>query len=197
MHKGIKITQITLNVIMIVIATVMVFLALFLVIERYGYDNYMPRLFGYSIAEVETGSMEPTIMTGDAIITKKCDEYVVDDIITFKDQFYDTAHSYTTHRIIEVNVDDEGIPYYTTQGDRENAAVDTYHPTYDDVVGKVVNIWDGGGNTLDFITSPGGIALIIGGVIIVWVIIDLSIYIYRITRKDNNDDSEHPSNDQT
>ncbi len=170
MNKALKITSITLNTILIVITALIVALVGYIAVERYAYDNYMPRVFGYSMAEVGSGSMEPTINTGDLIITKKSKEYEVGDIITFYDPD-PSFDGYTTHRIIEIDSDGN----YITQGDREGQIIDDYPVTYEDVVGKVVRIIDNGGNTLDFITSPVGIIVIVGSIVIIFLIVDISL----------------------
>ena len=73
-------------------------------------NNYF-ELFGYSIFNVATGSMEPTISQNDVILVKKQDNYKLNDIITFKKD-----KDFITHRIIKIN-----DTYITTKGDANNA----------------------------------------------------------------------------
>ncbi len=82
-----------------------------------------PDVFGYQFYQIESGSMEPTLVIGDIILSKKYDtsqDLAINDIITFK-----TIEGMTvTHRIVEVTTDDAGQLAYKTKGDNENNAVD-------------------------------------------------------------------------
>ncbi|MCD8195420.1 MAG: signal peptidase I, partial [Coprobacillus sp.] len=112
MSKALKALSITLNSIFILITVLLASVSVYVLVEQYAYNNQMPTVFGYSVASVGSGSMEPTINTGDVIVNKKCDQYEVDDIITF----YSEAESrYITHRIVDINEDGS----FKTQGDRE------------------------------------------------------------------------------
>ena len=72
-------------------------------------------VFGYSILRVVTGSMEPTIFTGDYIIVHKMApaELKEGDIITYFTEDEEIKDLLVTHRIINVN--DDGT--FITQGD--------------------------------------------------------------------------------
>lgn len=93
-------------------------------------------LFPYWIAAVGSGSMEPTINIGDAIVVDKTvqdhlDRLQVGDVLVFK--IKDTIY---THRIIELR-ETNGNYAITTQGDREGQAIDTWIVTNKDVIGIV------------------------------------------------------------
>lgn len=93
-------------------------------------------LFTYWIAAVGSGSMEPTINIGDAIVVDKSvqnhlDHLNVGDVLVFKIQ-----NTIYTHRIIEMK-ETNGNYAITTKGDREGQAVDTWVVTNKDVVGVV------------------------------------------------------------
>ena len=71
---------------------------------------------GYTILEVVSGSMEPTINIGDLIVINVNDNnYKQGDIVTFRD----IEGSFVTHRII--NIDDEVM---TTKGDNNDTIDD-------------------------------------------------------------------------
>ncbi|MBR2523566.1 MAG: signal peptidase I [Clostridiales bacterium] len=72
-------------------------------------------VFGYSVLRVVTGSMEPTIFTGDYIIVQKTTpaELKEGDIITYYTEVDEIKDLIVTHRIIKVN--DDGS--FITQGD--------------------------------------------------------------------------------
>ncbi len=68
--------------------------------------------FGYTVLEVVSGSMEPTIHVGDFIVVKTDHyQYKENDIVTF----YDVNGSFVTHRLISIQ---DG--YMVTKGDANN-----------------------------------------------------------------------------
>ena len=84
--------------------------------------------FGFSMFEVQTGSMADEINPGDWIIVKNTDKLKLNDIITYK-----FGEEYITHRIIEVY---NGI--YVTKGDANNSKDEPI--TEEQIVGKVIKI---------------------------------------------------------
>lgn len=99
-------------------------------------------VFGYSIFNIATGSMEPAISKEDIIIVKKQDEYSVGDIITFSKD-----NDFITHRIIKIR--DGSI---TTKGDANNAS--DVAITKDSVLGKVIKIIKHAGIWQKVLTKP-------------------------------------------
>lgn len=75
-------------------------------------------VFGNYALRVVTGSMEPTIMTGEFIIVHKADagELQVNDIITFYSDSPETKDLLITHRIVGI----EANGTYITKGDANN-----------------------------------------------------------------------------
>ena len=84
--------------------------------------------FGYSMFEVQTGSMANEINAGDWIIVKLTQNVKLNDVITYK-----YKNDYITHRIIEVY---KGT--YVTKGDANNAKDEPIDQSQ--IVGKVVKI---------------------------------------------------------
>lgn len=86
-----------------------------------------PNVLGYSYFEVSSNSMYPTLKKGDLIIIKlKNDNYIVGDIITYKDN-----DMYTTHRLVEIN--SKG---YVTKGDSNNTSDPIINK--EKIIGKVI-----------------------------------------------------------
>lgn len=85
--------------------------------------------FGYSMFEVQTGSMADTINAGDWIIVKLTSKVKLNDIVTYR-----LSSEYVTHRIVEVY---NGT--YITKGDA-NSAKDDQPVDQSQIVGKVVRI---------------------------------------------------------
>ncbi len=82
----------------------------------------------YQSFVVQSGSMEPAIMTGDIIVVKQKDRYYPNESITF----YNNSKQIVTHRIINIDND-----LYSTKGDA-NRAGDDDQISENQVIGKVV-----------------------------------------------------------
>jgi signal peptidase I len=89
--------------------------------------------FGRCVLKVVTGSMEPSLHTGDYIYVKKTDaaDLKVGDIISFYSEEDDVRGKIVTHRIAEINSDGT----FTTKGDA-NKTADVKHVRADQLVGK-------------------------------------------------------------
>ena len=101
-------------------------------------------LFGYAAYYVLTGSMEPTIMTGDVILVEKVsslEDLKEGDIITYYGKEGEFAGKTVTHRIRRI----EGETI-VTRGDSERSIKDDPAITYNDVIGRYVK-------TSSFLTS--------------------------------------------
>lgn len=119
---------------------------------------------GYSILEVVTGSMEPTIHVGDIIvISTKEENYQESDIVTF----YDVDGSFVTHRIVSINGTE-----MVTKGDNNNTEDEPIE--MDKIVGKYLFKITGAGKLLASFKSPFVLVmiLIIGLLFCVFVSID-------------------------
>jgi signal peptidase I len=74
-----------------------------------------PKIFGYQLKTVLSGSMEPTFKTGSIIAVKPVEDPTKlkeKDVITFKD----SQDVLVTHRIVEV-IENDGQTMFRTQGD--------------------------------------------------------------------------------
>lgn len=101
---------------------------------------------------VQSGSMEPSIMTGDIIFVSNEIDYKVGDVITFIDSEKRTV----THRITE-NISPK---IYSTKGDA-NRTQDFAQVKHSQVIGKVVFILPKLGNFVNFSKSFYGIIFLI------------------------------------
>lgn len=109
----------------IILDLIIILLIAFLVFNHLNNKKPIP-IFKHYLLSVLTGSMEPTIMTGDSIIIKESDKYIVNDIVTYK-----KGNVYVTHRIVAIKGDT-----VITKGD----ANDKEDPPIkmDDIIGKYV-----------------------------------------------------------
>ena len=101
-----------------------------ILIKSYIAPNEIPSIFGIKTFVIISKSMEPTIMTGDAIFTKepKKESIKVNDVISFHDK-----QDINTHRIINI-LTENGITKYITKGDN-NKNPDKYKVTFDKIEG--------------------------------------------------------------
>ena len=86
---------------------------------------------GYKSFLVQSGSMEPAVMTGDIIIIHSQDNYVKNDVITF----HGSDGRIVTHRIIEI-LQKDGKSFFSTKGDA-NRSEDEDSITQDKIIGKI------------------------------------------------------------
>ncbi len=119
---------------------------------------------GYSAYIVQSGSMEPAIGAGSVVVVRPAEQYQKGDVITF--QRPGDAIS-TTHRIVEVRVQ-EGQYMYTTKGDNNDSADDV--PVAKTAVkGTVLFSVPQLGYVLTFAKRPAGFAVLVG-VPAAWII---------------------------
>lgn len=127
--KGIieKIINIFLNVFIFIFAGILL-ISLYnnLQVKLFGKDY--SDFFGYSVFEVQTGSMAPAINPGDWIIVKSSKNIELKDIIT-----YSQDGEYITHRVIG-----KTGGTYVTKGDANNSKDDPIDEKQ--IVGKVAKI---------------------------------------------------------
>ena len=96
----------------------------------------VPKVFGMSFMEVQTGSMEPEIHQYDFIANKAKKEYQVgDDVSFYYDLNNDGKEESVTHRIISINDDGTITLKGIAEGIRDT---DIQVITADKIIGKVV-----------------------------------------------------------
>jgi len=87
---------------------------------------------GLKMLVVQSGSMEPTIKTGSAVLIKKQDTYSIGDVISFVEGGKDS----TTHRVTKTaTINNKEV--FNTKGDA-NQAGDREAISIDNVLGKTV-----------------------------------------------------------
>lgn len=155
------------------------------------------KITGMEILVVQSGSMEPTINVDDIVIIQPItiSEAKNDDIITYKD-----GDTFVTHRVIEVISDKNGLKL-RMKGDNNNTEdkikVDEYN-----IVGKYVTHISNAADTYYFIKSPYGIITILGVPILLYMLINLIIYIktpeddkFKIEEESSNNLDNESRND--
>lgn len=107
---------------------------------------------------VLTGSMEPSISPGDAIVVRSipAERIAAGDVITFRRAAGDAVP--VTHRVLEVTTDADGRTAFVTKGDA-NEDPDSGLVTGRLVVGEVFVVLPYVGLVVQFVDSPAGFAL--------------------------------------
>ncbi|MFD1645262.1 signal peptidase I [Haloarchaeobius litoreus] len=133
---------------------------------------------------VVSGSMEPAISVGDAVVVAEVsgENVRVGDVIT-----YVTADraAPTTHRVIEIRETAAG-PEFVTQGDN-NEDPDASTVTPDRLVGRVILTIPFIGYVVEFVGTTAGFALLVAAPIVLLVLTELRAFLKRA--REENDES--------
>lgn len=122
----------------------------------------IPQIFGYSMMNIKTDSMSPTLKPGDMIVIKRnVDFYTLQpdkDVITFE-TVYEDMPIIKTHRIVEKGTGKAGVTTYKTKGDNENDP--DVDPVYAD---SIIGVWNNVrvphlGAVMEFLKTQLGIML--------------------------------------
>ena len=150
----VKKRKLKIDFIMLILLLIL-FLLLYFLAELKLFGKRYINFFGYTIFQVVTGSMEPTIKTSDIIIVKLTKEVSENDIITFK-----ADNNFITHKIIKK--DNEQI---ITKGDANNT--EDLPITDDAVVGKVIYIFTNVAVWIKVFKDPKVVIVLIISIIII------------------------------
>ena len=127
--KSVK--ELVLNVILDILIFLLGFVLIVFIynnIEVKVLGNDYASFFGYSLFEVQTGSMKNEINIGDWIIVKYTDDISLNDVVTYK-----KGKNFITHRVVEAYKNT-----YVTKGDANNTKDDAISKKQ--IVGKVVKV---------------------------------------------------------
>lgn len=115
-----------------------------------------PSVFGFSVLQVTSGSMEPEIPVGGIVIVRKVkpESLKVGDVISFYSNDVDISGKVNTHRIFEIKQSESGEKIFRTKGDA-NEYADTAAVFEIDLVGKMIlNLGSVGGSVFDVLRNP-------------------------------------------
>ena len=169
-----------LGVILIIIFLPILIVNATLIIKSYIHPDEIASFMGYKPFIVLSGSMEPTIMTGDMAIVKEVDTNTLQkgDVIAFR-----SGNSVVTHRIIEVAVENNQ-KVLVTKGDNNNAE-DRDKVTLDKVEGVCIKRIAKLGNFAMFLQTTWGSIIFIS---IPFALLIINGAIQR--RKDNKEQAK-------
>ena len=156
--------------ILLIIASVFVLLSVLLTPA-----GQVPRVLGYSVFRVLTGSMEPEIPQGSLLLVKQVppEEIEVGDVISFFSPDPVLDGCVNTHRVQRIEKRN-GKLVFITKGDA-NAIEDQYPPDADLLVGRVVFQSGGLGKVVRFLSNP----LVFGSIILFPLLAILLLNLYR------------------
>lgn len=102
----------------------------------------MPTIFGRTMFQVISPSMEPTLKLGTVVMVKQVNpsEIQEGDIISFYSRDPDIYKDVVTHRVDEVRRKKDGVLFFT-KGDA-NPSRDKYSVRENQFIGKVVGVCD-------------------------------------------------------
>ena len=128
-----------------------------IIIKSYTNPDKVPDFLGIKPFIVQSGSMEPAILTGDLVIVKTIDpsKLKVNDIISYKE-----GRSVITHRVVELTGKD-GEPAFMTRGDANNV-VDQNPVVYAQIEGIYICKINKLGDLAMFMQTPMGMLIFVG-----------------------------------
>lgn len=132
----------------------------------------VPKLFGYHIYAVLTGSMTPAYSVGSVVYIRDCgaEDIEIGDVITYR--MGTATEAVMTHRVVEI---DEEQGAFITKGDANNAA-DSEPVRFERLIGEVVLCVPNLAQVSDFINSTTGksvLFILFAVAFILWIIADL------------------------
>jgi len=142
-----------LHLILNFLSYIFFFFALFAIVVTLGSNTQL--LGQYQSFLIRSGSMEPTIMTGDVIIIKRFGEYFKNDVITYKEG----GERIVTHRILEETTEN-GKKAFITKGDA-NRSIDNATVAPENILGKVMLMIPKMGFIISFSQTIWGLATLI------------------------------------
>jgi signal peptidase len=154
-----------------IISTVFLILLIILVAMMFfaRFTGNSPSVFGYHFYRVATGSMEPTLMTGDVILVKEApaESIAKDDIVTYKAKSGEMTGREVTHRVVAEPEIKDGVYWFQTQGDRSGAPLDP-RITYDQIIGKFVTKLPILDKVYSFFLTPYGLIAVVAVIIVLF-----------------------------
>lgn len=155
-----------------------------IIVKSYMYPEKVPDFMGYKPFIVLSGSMEPTILAGDLIITKIIapESIVKDDIIAFRAE----KNAVVTHRVTSVQTED-GLAFLT-KGDA-NTGADASAVTAQDMEGIYLCRFAGVGRFAMFLQTPIGMLIFVITPLCLFILYD-TVSRSRRNRKKGNREAE-------
>ena len=159
--KSVAILKVISKIVNVIIWTLIIIILTLLLITV---ASKRTDILGHRLYLIMSGSMEPTIKTDDAIITKKIDNPQEGDVIAFEN-----GNIITVHRIVQVYTEGDN-KMYQTKGDNNNA-VDQGLVQKTQIKGKVIARLPGVGQVIRFLQSHFIILILAIGIILIVILV--------------------------
>lgn len=182
-----------INVFTTVLLIVLIVIVILLFAARLSGNS--PSLFGYHVFRVSSGSMEPTLMTGDVILVKEtpADDIEKGDIVTYRSTQGQMEGHEITHRVVAEPEIKDGTVYFQTQGDLDGAALDP-RITYEQIIGKYVKKLPIIDKIYSFFFTPYGLIIFVFVIIALFGYEIISLFLSYKNIDEPDDDYYEPKN---
>jgi signal peptidase len=150
-----------------------------MIVKSYIYPERIPSFMGYKPFIVMSGSMEPTILTGDIVLAREtaAENIAQNDIIAFRTD----EKTAVTHRVTEVLTENGSISFLT-KGDA-NTGADASVVKAESLEGKFLGRISGVGRFALFLQTPIGMLLFVVTPICLFVIYEIVALNWRNKKK--------------
>ena len=132
-----------------------IFLAVIVLVVIFSFGSNTNIISGYKSFLIQSGSMEPSIMTGDIIVIHQIEKYIKNDVVTFQNE----ESRIITHRIVEIT-NKSGDTFFVTKGDA-NRSEDEGVVSASNILGKVIYVIPKLGFLVAFSKSLPGLIMLV------------------------------------
>ena len=147
----------------------------------------VPQIFGYSVVNIISGSMEDTIPEGSYILVKKVspEEVNIEDIICFYSSDPSISGLPNTHRVVKDPIITETGIEFVTKGDANNGE-DKYTAKGEKLIGRYVKTMDELGAFVSMLNGGGfNVLFIILEVMIVAMVVSTFLRVLKEAKEGN------------
>lgn len=168
-----------IGIIICILLALIIIVNVTMIVKSYIYPDKVPDFIGYKPLIVLSGSMEPTILTGDLVLVKEADaeDIVENDIIAFRADA--NTETLITHRVTEV-IKENGDISFLTKGDA-NTGADANQVNAAELEGKYLGRVAGLGGFAMFLQTPVGMLIFVVTPLLLFILYDI-----LVRKKSNN-----------
>lgn len=162
-----------IGIIICIFLTLIIIVNVTMIVKSYIYPNKVPDFIGYKPLIVLSGSMEPTILTGDLILVKEADaeDIAQNDIIAFRNDA--NTETVVTHRVTEVLTENSEVSFLT-KGDA-NTGDDASQVKAEELEGKYLGRVGGLGRFAIFLQTPIGMLIFVVTPLCLFILYDMVV----------------------
>lgn len=163
-----KISKLLLNIICTITITLII-LGISYIVQITIMNKKYANVLGYSLFEVLTGSMSPTINIGDDVLIKVTKNIQNNDIVVFDNKQND---NFIIHRVVQINENN-----VITKGDSNNVIDKAI--SKENIIGKVLIIFPKLGKIQEFFRRPYIFIPLVDVIIIATLVVNYRKNIYK------------------